>query len=178
MPPIGVGFLAFALATAGRALGVRGAREFVFHLAAELVDARGRGAAVRGRRGGIVVVGALGFDVGVAGDAVDAFDLAALDRRERAHVLVVVVGVVPDGAGRVVGGVDEELVVELWVVLTDPAVGEGASFVFHGATALGRDAVSGAVRRVVGDGALGVGWWWIGCRHGDGREVWNVWFGI
>lgn len=48
---------------------------------------------------------------------------------------------VPDGAGWLDVCVDEELMVGFRIVLSYPAVGEGAAFVFHAASRLWRDAI-------------------------------------
>lgn len=78
----------------------------------------------------------------------------------------------PDTARGLDPRVDEELVVCLWVVLPQPAGGEGARFIFHAAADLGWDAVAGFVGcgdlEVGGGGLLlgfGVGWWWVGGLH-------------
>lgn len=91
-----------------------------------------------------VVVTALRLDVREAMDALQTLDSLPFFGGEGLHEVVVVVGMVPDRAGRVGGGVDEELVVGLGVPLADPALGEGASGVLHAATLLGRNAIAGA----------------------------------
>ena len=50
-------------------------------------------------------------------------------------------GVLPIRPGRVFFGVDEELVVLLGIVLSDPAVGEWSLKVFHRPASLGWDAI-------------------------------------
>jgi len=61
------------------------------------------------------------------------FDALSFFAGQGSQVLVVVVWVCPDTAGRFCSGVDEELVACLWVVGTNPAFGKRAGFVFHGA---------------------------------------------
>ena len=88
--------------------------------------------------------------------ALQLLDAIALSGRERVEVLVVVVGVVPDGAEGVGFGVDEELVVGFGVVGAHPAFGKRTELVFHAQAGRGRNAivsvvvVAGDVEEVVG----------------------------
>jgi hypothetical protein len=76
--------------------------------------------------------------------------LALLGTQGRQELLVVV-RVHPYATWGRGSGVDEELVALLWVEATDPAWREGPHLVFHGATAVGRDAVTlHAVTRAIG----------------------------
>ena len=97
------------------------------------------------------------------------------------EIHVVVVRMVPYTPWGLDPRVDEELVVGLRVVLSEPARWEGAGFVFHAAADVGWDSVSGfvglgdleVVRCGLGSGGgcggllLGfrVGRWWVGGLH-------------
>jgi hypothetical protein len=87
----------------------------------------------------VIAVG--GDDVVICRYAVEAMDFRAFFRGQAGHVLVVVVGVVPDGARWFDVGVDEVLVVCFWVMLSYPPVGEWPAFVFHASSRLCRDAI-------------------------------------
>lgn len=78
----------------------------------------------------------------VGGEAVGFLQVLALLAAERFEVGVVVVGVVPDGAGGIGVCVNEELVAFFAVVLADPTVGEGARLILHGPAAVDGDAVA------------------------------------
>lgn len=71
----------------------------------------------------MILVTALGGDVVVAGDLEGVLYSPTLFGVKGVHVLVVVVRMMPDGSGRLTGGVDEELVLVVGVVLSDPTVG-------------------------------------------------------
>jgi hypothetical protein len=102
--------------------------------------------------------------------------LLTLLGRECGEVLLVVVGVCPYATWRIGFRVDEELVGGFWVETTDPARRERAHLVFHGAAALGWDAIAfGACCRAVRgdavdalrgfgveDGGFVAGWWLVG----------------
>lgn len=118
------------------ALFVRRRGKFVFQLAAKtgflaamrIVRSRREIRVVTARSlrlvGGEIIVEIVRAGVQV----LDAFTLGAAEGGE---VLVVVVGVMPDGAWGLGERVDEELVVRFMVVVADPAVGEIARLVFH-----------------------------------------------
>lgn len=93
-----------------------------------------------------IIFTAFGGEIGIAGDTETPLDLLAFGRVESVQVFVVVVGMVPDGPWGLAGGVDEELVMVLGVVLSKPTVGEGSAFVLH-ATPVGRwDAIADTCR--------------------------------
>ena len=92
-----------------------------------------------------VVCAAFGFDIGLTRVFMKCLDSCSLLRVQAAHVFVIVIGMLPDGAGWVAGGVDEVLVVLLFVVLAHPALGKGTSFVFHATTVLWRNAITDSV---------------------------------
>lgn len=75
----------------------------------------------------------------------------ALGGRQRVEKVLVVVGVVPDGADGVGFGVDEELVVGFGVVGAHPTFGQRAELVFHAKAGRRRDAVVPVVVVVAGD---------------------------
>ena len=68
------------------------------------------------------------------GDAMERLDSCTLGRGERGEISGVVVGMVPDGTRGRGGSIDEELVVLLGIILSDPARRQFAMFVFHGTT--------------------------------------------
>lgn len=79
----------------------------------------------------------------------------ALLRRQAGQVHLVVVRMLPDGAGRVGARVHEELVLLLGVELADPALRERAAFVFHAAPVQEGDAVARDVEEGRGGGEVG-----------------------
>ncbi|KAM3076371.1 hypothetical protein ACMFMG_012174 [Clarireedia jacksonii] len=179
VPAIGGDFVLFALTAALLAFLVGGVGEFVFHFAAEFVEAcwgffcsssssssrsslRRRGAAGRLDVCSAFLVGAFCFDVGLTRHSVQTLDAGAFLRGKAGQVLRVVVGVLPNRAGREGCCVYEELVVFFVVILSYPAGGKRTSFVFHGAPALRRDAIAGFVGW---RGLLRVGWWCVGRCH-------------
>ncbi len=102
-------FFLGALGSLLLALLMRRMRHLVFHPAAELRDAGGRGVGVAGREFGggagvlfgvvmvaAVVVAAFGGDVGLAGDSEGTGDFLSRFGVEAVHVSVVVVRVAPD----------------------------------------------------------------------------------
>jgi hypothetical protein len=104
------------------------------------------------------VIGAFSFNVCFARNAMETFDLTPFDWSKTAHVLVVIIWVVPDGTRGFFGSIDKELMVQFVVVLADPAIWESSSFIFHGTATLRWNAISGSMSGVVGDGTLGI-WW-------------------
>ncbi len=72
----------------------------------------------------------------------------------------------PDGAWRLGGCVDEELVGLLGIILSYPAGGQRPVFIFHTAAGSDWDAIAGFVGGGVGGGDLFVGWrcvrWLVG----------------
>jgi len=136
--PLGAHFLA---------LFVRRVGELVFHAATEFMDAFWMLLCGAGRqivRDVVVVLFIIavgGDDIVVRRDAVEALDPGALLWGEAGHVLFVIVGVMPNGAGWLDVCVDEELVMGFWVVLSYPAGRQWAGFVFHASSRVWRDAI-------------------------------------
>lgn len=95
-----------------------------------------------------IIIAALCCNVGISWNPVQTLDLCALFRRKAVHVDVVIVGMLPNGARRVLVCIDEELVVFFGVILSHPAWWEGPRFVLHTPARLRRDAIAGLVGNV------------------------------
>ena len=148
MPLVGFLLRFCALGTHPLALFVCRVGYLVFHAPPEAVNAFGGlicwawGKLIRYFVVVLFVIAVGRNNVVVRWNAVEAMYFGALFGGEAGHVLVVVIGMMPDGARWFDIRVDEELVVGFRVELSYPAVREWPSFVFHAPPRLWGNAIA------------------------------------